>query len=52
MTTRPSYTPSELSDDEPNAVVGGDRKFHYQTINGHTYAVGHVNGRTLMVKVD
>ena len=52
MTNRRDKTQSELADDEPNAVVGGHRKFHYETMNGHTYAIGCVNGRTLMVKVD
>jgi hypothetical protein len=40
-----------LSDDELNAVVGGHEKFHYVEMNGNTYAVGHIHGQTVMVKV-
>lgn len=40
-----------LSDGELNAVVGGHQKFHYVEMNGSTYAVGHINGSTVMVKV-
>jgi len=52
MTTHSSTTPTQLSDNELNAVIGGHQKFHYETMNGSTYAVGHINGRTVMVKVD
>ncbi|MBR1213984.1 hypothetical protein [Bradyrhizobium sp. JYMT SZCCT0180] len=52
MISRPSNTHSQLGDNEPNAVIGGHRKFRYKTMNGHTYAIGYVNGRTLMVRVD
>ena len=52
MTTRPSNTHSQLGDNEPNAVVGGHRKFRYKTMNGHTYAIGHINGSTVMVRVN
>ena len=53
MTTQSSNTPtqSQLRDSELNAVIGGHQKFPHETINGHTYAVGHVNGSTVMVKV-
>ncbi len=40
-----------LSDNDLNAVVGGRDKFRYVGLNGNTYAVGHVNGQTVMVKV-
>jgi bacteriocin-like protein len=52
MTTQSSNTQTQLSDNELNAVIGGHQKFHYETMNGHTYAIGHINGRTVMVKVD
>jgi len=53
VTTQSSNTPprSQLRDSELHAVIGGHQKFQHETINGHTYAVGHVNGSTLMVKV-
>jgi len=53
MTTQSSNTPpqSQLHDSELNAVIGGHQKFQHETINGHTYAVGQVNGSTVMVKV-
>lgn len=41
----------ELNDGELNAVTGGHKKFHYVEMNGSTYAVGHINGSTVMVKV-
>jgi hypothetical protein len=40
-----------LSDNDLNAVVGGHDKFRYVETNGNTYAVGHVNGQKVMVKV-
>jgi hypothetical protein len=40
-----------LSDNDLNAVVGGRDKFRYVESNGSTYAVGHINGQTVMVKV-
>ncbi|CAN7419499.1 bacteriocin [Bradyrhizobium sp. LjRoot220] len=49
MATQSSNT--QLSDNELNAVSGGHQKFHYETMNGSTYAIGHINGRTVMVKV-
>jgi bacteriocin-like protein len=56
MTTQHSntqpQTQTQLSDTELNAVIGGHQKFHYETMNGHTYAIGHINGSTVMVKVD
>jgi len=54
MTTQSSTTQAQtqLSDHELNAVSGGHQKFHYETMNGSTYAIGHINGRTVMVKVD
>ncbi|MDI1261943.1 MAG: hypothetical protein PS018_01625 [bacterium] len=53
MTTQSSIQTSTeaLSDSELNAVVGGHQKFHYVEMNGSTYAVGHINGSTVMVKV-
>lgn len=41
----------ELNDSELSAVSGGHQKFHYVEMNGSTYAVGHINGSTVMVKV-
>jgi hypothetical protein len=41
----------ELSDSDLNAVAGGHSKFHYVEMNGNTYAVGHIRGQTVMVKV-
>jgi len=52
MTTQSGTTKTQLSDNELNAVRGGHLKFHYETMNGSTYAIGHINGRTVMVKVD
>jgi len=43
---------AELNDIELDTVVGGHQKFHYETMNGHTYAIGHINGRTVSVRVD
>ena len=53
MTTQSGNTRAKarLSDNELNAVSDGHRKFRYETMNGSTYAVGHVNGRTVMVRV-
>ena len=53
MTTQSNIQTSKeaLSDSELNAVVGGHKKFHYVEMNGSTYAVGHINGSTVMVKV-
>jgi len=51
MTTQASNTRAQLGDYELSAVSDGHQKFHYETMNGSTYAVGHVNGRTVMVKV-
>lgn len=53
MTTQSNITQAQtrLSDNELNAVIGGHRKFYYETMNGSTFAIGHVNGRTVMVKV-
>ena len=53
MTTQSSNTPvqAELSDSDLNAVVGGHERFHYVEMNGNTYAVGHIHGQTVMVKV-
>jgi bacteriocin-like protein len=54
MTSQSNITQAQtrLSDNELNAVIGGHRKFYYETMNGSTFAIGHVNGRTVMVKVD
>ena len=54
MTTQSSntQTQSQLRDGELNAVIGGHQKFQYEKMNGHTYAIGHVNGSTVKVKVD
>jgi len=55
MTTQSSNTQAQtiqLGSNELNAVIGGHQKFHYETMNGHTYAIGHVNGTTVMVKVE
>jgi hypothetical protein len=41
----------KLSLDDLDAVAAGHGKFRYVEMNGHTYAVGHVNGQTVMVKV-
>ncbi|MDI1261939.1 MAG: bacteriocin [bacterium] len=53
MNTQSSITKTngELNDSELNAVSGGHQKFHYVEMNGSTYAVGHINGSTVMVKV-
>lgn len=51
MTTQSSNAQAQLSDHELNAVSGGHQKFHYETMNGSTYAIGHINGRTVIVKV-
>jgi hypothetical protein len=42
---------AELSDSDLNAVVGGHDKFHYVEMNGNTYAIGHIHGQTVIVKV-
>ena len=41
----------QLNDSKLDAVTGGHQKFHYVEMNGSTYAVGHINGSTVMVKV-
>ncbi len=53
MTSQPSKTPvqAELSDGDLNAVVGGQGKFRYVEQNGNTYAVGHVLGQTVKIKI-
>lgn len=53
MTSQPSQPPiqAQLSDNELNAVVGGERKFPHIEQNGNTYAVGHVLGQTIKVKL-
>ena len=57
MNTRPIDTQSirsssdALSDSDLNAVVGGQEKFQYVERDGSTYAVGHIHGQTVMVKV-
>ena len=53
MTNQPSKTPvqAELSDGDLNAVVGGQGKFRYVEQNGNTYAVGHVLGQTVKIKI-
>jgi bacteriocin-like protein len=53
MTSQSNDTPAkaELSDNELNAVVGGQDKFQYVDKNGNTYAVGYIQGQTVMVKV-
>ena len=54
MSTPSSNTPaqSQLRDSELNAVIGGHQKFSHETMNGHTYAIGHINGRTVAVRVN
>jgi len=54
MTAQPSNTQPEarLTDAELNAVIGAHQKFRYETTNGRTYAIGHVNGSTVAVRVD
>ena len=44
--------PDPAGDNELNAVSGGHQKFHYDEMNGHTYAIGHINGRTVAVRID
>jgi hypothetical protein len=53
MTDQPSKTPvqAELNDSDLNAVIGGQRTFRYVEQNGNTYAVGHVLGQTVKVKL-
>lgn len=53
MTSYPSKNPpqAELSDDDLNAVVGGQGKFRHVEQNGNTYAVGRVLGQTVRVKL-
>ena len=55
MTTRMNQTiaHAELNDNELDAVIGGKHQgFHYETMNGHTYAIGHIHGQTVIVRVD
>ena len=47
-----THAQTQLNDNELNAVIGGHRKFHYEEMKGHTYAIGHINGRTVAVRVD
>jgi len=42
---------TRLNDNELNAVSGGHQKFQYETTNGRIYAVGHVNGSIVAVRV-
>ena len=53
MTSQPSKTPvqAELTDGDLNAVVGGQGKFRHVEQNGNTYAIGHVLGQTVRVKL-
>jgi bacteriocin-like protein len=53
MTSQPSKPPiqAELSDSELSAVIGGVGKFRHVEQNGNTYAVGHVLGQTVKVKL-
>ena len=53
MTSQPSKLPAqaELSDNDLNDVVGGQGKFRHVEQNGNTYAVGHVLGQTVRVKL-
>ena len=53
MTSQPSKSPvqAELSDNDLKAVVGGQGKFRHVEQNGNTYAVGHVLGQTVSVKL-
>lgn len=53
MTSPANKTPAqtELSDSDLNAVVGGQAKFRHVEQNGTTYAVGHVLGQTVRVKL-
>ncbi len=54
MTTQPSNNQSQstrLNDNELSAVIGDHPKFQYETTNGRIYAIGHVNGSTLAVRV-
>jgi bacteriocin-like protein len=44
--------PTQLRDNELNAVIGGHQKFQYETMDGRTYAIGHINGSTLKVRVE
>jgi predicted aspartyl protease len=52
MTTQSSTSQTLIGENELNAVSGGHQKFHYEEMNGHTYAIGHINGRTVAVRVD
>ena len=52
MPMQSSNTQTQVNDSELNAVSGGHQKFHYEEMNGHTYAIGHINGRTVAVRVD
>ena len=49
--TRSSNIQTQPSYSELNAVSGGHQKFHYGTMNGSTYAIGHIDGRTVIVKL-
>jgi bacteriocin-like protein len=54
MTTPPSNNEAQatrLNDKELNAVSGGHQKFQYETTNGRIYAIGHINGSTVAVRV-
>jgi bacteriocin-like protein len=44
--------PTQLRDNELNAVIGGHQKFQYETMDGRTYAIGRINGSTLKVRVE
>ena len=55
MTTQSSNKqtqPAQLSANELNAVIGGHQKFQYETTDGRTYAIGHINGSTVAVRVE
>ena len=52
MTSKSNNTQTQLSDNDLDIVIGGHQKFHYETMGGHTYAIGHIKGRTVMVRVD
>jgi hypothetical protein len=41
----------ELSLSDLDAAVGGHSNFHYVEMNGNTYAIGHIKGQTVIVKV-
>ena len=55
MTTQPSNNQAQttrLGDSELSAVIGGHQKFQYETTNGRTYAIGHVNGSIVAVRIE